>query len=59
MNQLHRWDEAGLAAKIGRGPNLAGKRSAYARKVMRTVENIEAEVVEDRVALTDLLRGCG
>jgi len=56
LNHYYTGSDEELAAKIGRGPNLAGKRSAYARKVMRTVENIEAEVVEDRVALDYLAR---
>jgi hypothetical protein len=56
LNHYYTGSDAELAAKIGRGPNLAGKRSAYARKVMRTVENIEAEVVEDRVAVDYLAR---
>jgi hypothetical protein len=56
LNHYYTGSEEELAAKIGRGPNLAGKRSAYARKVMRTVENIEAVEVEDRVALDYLAR---
>jgi hypothetical protein len=56
LNHYYTGSAEELAAKIGRGPNLAGKRSAYARKVMRTVENIEAEEVEDRAALAYLAR---
>lgn len=56
LNHYYTGSAEELAAKIGRGPNLAGKRSAYARKVMRTVENIEAREVEDRVALDYLAR---
>ena len=56
LNHYYTGSEEELAAKIGRGPNLAGKRSAYARKVLRTVENIEAQEVEDRVALDYLAR---
>jgi len=50
------WKQEELAAKIGRGPNLAGKASAYERKVRRTLANIEAETVEDRAALDYLAR---
>ncbi len=56
LNHYYTGSDAELAAKIGRGPNLAGKRSAYARKVMRTVESIEADVIEDRAALDYLAR---
>ena len=49
--RLHPASEAELAAKIGRGPNLTAKAPEYARKVRRTVANIEAEEVEDRTAL--------
>lgn len=56
LNHYYTRSEAELAAKIGRGPNLVGKRSEYERKVRRTVANIEAEVVEDRAALDYLAR---
>ena len=56
LNHYYTGSAEELEAKIGRGPNLAGKRSAYQRKVMRTVENIEADEVEDRVALEYLAR---
>ena len=56
LNHYYTGSDEELAAKIGRGPNLAGKRTAYARKVMRTVENIEAQEVEDRAALDYLAR---
>ncbi len=56
LNHYYTGSDEELAAKIGRGPNLAGKREAYARKVMRTVENIEASEVEDRAALDFLAR---
>jgi hypothetical protein len=56
LNHYYTGSDVELAAKIGRGPNLEGKRSAYARKVMRTVENIEAHEVEDRVAIDYLAR---
>jgi hypothetical protein len=56
LNHYYTRSEAELAAKIGRGPNLAGKRGEYARKVRRTVANIEADEVEDRAALDYLAR---
>ena len=48
--------ESELTAKIGRGPNLVAKSPEYARKVRRTVANIEADEIEDRTALDDLGR---
>ena len=56
LNHYYTRSEAELAAKIGRGPNLAGKRSEYERKVRRTVANIEADEIEDRAALDYLAR---
>ena len=56
LNHYYTRSEAELAAKIGRGPNLAAKRGEYARKVRRTVANIEADEVEDRAALDYLAR---
>lgn len=56
LNHYYTRSEAELAAKIGRGPNLAAKRGEYERKVRRTVANIEADEVEDRVALDYLAR---
>jgi hypothetical protein len=56
LNHYYTRSEEELAAKIGRGPNLAAKRSEYERKVRRTVENIEADEVEDRAALDYLAR---
>ena len=56
LNHYYTRSEAELAAKIGRGPNLAGKRSEYERKVRRTVVNIEADEVEDRAAIDYLAR---
>jgi hypothetical protein len=56
LNHYYTGSGEELEAKIGRGPNLAGKRSAYQRKVLRTVEHIEAREVEDRVALEYLAR---
>jgi hypothetical protein len=56
LNHYYTRSEAELAAKIGRGPNLAAKRGEYERKVRRTVANIEADEVEDRAALDYLER---
>lgn len=56
LNHYYTRSESELAAKIGRGPNLAAKRSEYERKVRRTVANIEAEEVEDRAAVDFLAR---
>ena len=56
LNHYYTRSEAELAAKIGRGPNLAAKRGEYERKVRRTVANIEADEVEDRAALDYLAR---
>jgi hypothetical protein len=39
-----------LEQKIRRGPNLPSKAAAYRRKVMRTVRQIEREVVSDDAA---------
>lgn len=50
LNHYYARSEAELAAKIGRGPNLVAKTPEYARKVRRTVANIEAVEVEDRTA---------
>ena len=56
LNHYYTRSEAELAAKIGRGPNLAAKLPEYERKVRRTVANIEADEVEDRAALDYLAR---
>lgn len=56
LNHYYARSQAELDAKIGRGPNLVAKSPEYARKVRRTVENIEAEEVEDRAALEYLAR---
>jgi hypothetical protein len=56
LNHYYTRSEAELAAKIGRGPNLTAKAPEYARKVRRTVANIEADEVEDRGALDYLAR---
>lgn len=56
LNHYYTRSEAELAAKIARGPNLRSKALEYERKVRRTVENIEADEVEDRAALDYLAR---
>jgi hypothetical protein len=56
LNHYYTRSEAELAAKIGRGPPLVAKSPEYARKVRRTVANIEADEVEDRAALDYLAR---
>ena len=45
-----------LEEKIQRGPNLRSKASAYRRKVMRTVQRIERQVVSDDAAIQFLER---
>lgn len=56
LNHYYTRSDSELAAKIGRGPNLVAKSPEYARKVMRTVANIEADEVEDRAAVEWLAR---
>lgn len=58
LNHYYTRSKADLEAKIARGPNLVAKREAYRRKVMRTVNNIEADTVEDTRA-RDLARELG
>ncbi|PWJ09843.1 glycosyltransferase family 2 protein [Jannaschia seohaensis] len=47
LNHYYTRSRAELEAKIARGPNLASKAAEYRRKVMRTVDSIEADTVED------------
>lgn len=47
LNHYYTRSRAELEAKIARGPNLASKAAEYRRKVMRTVESVEADTVED------------
>ncbi len=56
LNHYYTRSEAELSAKIARGPNLRAKSGEYARKVRRTVTNIEADEVEDRAAIDCLDR---
>jgi hypothetical protein len=56
LNHYYTRSEADLAEKIGRGHNVRAQTSEYARKVRRTVANIEADEVEDRAALDYLAR---
>ncbi|MDB2407650.1 glycosyltransferase family 92 protein [Jannaschia sp.] len=50
LNHYYTRSRAELEAKIARGPNLASKAVEYRRKVMRTVESVEADTVEDTLA---------
>ncbi|MEB3319477.1 MAG: glycosyltransferase family 92 protein [Cyanobium sp.] len=56
LNHYYTRSAEELERKIGRGPNLDAKRQAYRRKVMRTVERIEADTVIDRRAVSFLER---
>lgn len=56
LNHYYARSRRELDEKIGRGPNLVAKSPEYARKVRRTVANIEATEVEDRAALDYLAR---
>ncbi|KEO51734.1 glycosyltransferase family 92 protein [Thioclava pacifica] len=58
LNHYYTRSKADLEAKISRGPNLVAKTDQYRRKVMRTVNSIEAETVEDTRA-RDLARKLG
>lgn len=58
LNHYYTRSRADLEAKIARGPNLVAKRDEYRRKVMRTVNSIEADLVED-IAARDLARRLG
>lgn len=58
LNHYYTRSKADLEAKIARGPNLVAKTDQYRRKVMRTVNSIEAETVEDLRA-RDLARRLG
>ncbi|WP_343079165.1 glycosyltransferase family 92 protein [Ostreiculturibacter nitratireducens] len=51
LNHYYTRSRQDLEAKISRGPNLMGKAGEYRRKVMRTVNSIESDTVEDRRAL--------
>lgn len=56
LNHYYTRSRQELEAKITRGPNLLGKGGAYRRKVLRTVGNIETDLVEDRRAIDFLAR---
>lgn len=51
LNHYYTRSRAELEAKIARGPNLVSKRNDYRRKVLRTVDSIERDTVEDRRAV--------
>jgi glycosyltransferase involved in cell wall biosynthesis len=59
LNHYYTRSAAELEEKIQRGPNLRAKASAYRRKVMRTVNRIEKEVVADDAAVRFLERARG
>jgi hypothetical protein len=56
LNHYYTRSSEELEQKIRRGPNLRSKAAAYRRKVMRTVERIEREVVADEAATRFLER---
>lgn len=56
LNHYYTRSEQELADKLGRGHVVVSKRPDYARKVRRTIANIERSVVEDRAALGYLAR---
>lgn len=57
LNHYYTRSDAELRAKIARGPNLTTPEADHIRRVLRKVENIEKNEVEDRVALDWLRRG--
>lgn len=56
LNHYYTRSNEELIQKISRGPNLDAKRTAYERKVMRTVARIEASTVQDETAVNFLNR---
>ncbi len=56
LNHYYTRSDAELRAKIARGPNLTTPDADHLRRVMRKVENIEANEIEDRAALDFLAR---
>jgi hypothetical protein len=58
LNHYYTRSRQELETKIARGPNLLGKNPEYRRKVLRTVDSIESDLVEDRRAI-DFLRRRG
>ncbi|TFL19043.1 glycosyltransferase family 2 protein [Jannaschia formosa] len=58
LNHYYTRSRAELEAKIARGPNLPSKAAEYRRKVMRTVDSVEADTVEDTRA-RDYAAGLG
>jgi hypothetical protein len=56
LNHYYTRSDAELRAKIARGPNLTTPDADHLRRVMRKVDNIERDEVEDRVALDYLAR---
>ncbi|MDP4034510.1 MAG: glycosyltransferase family 92 protein [Pseudorhodobacter sp.] len=56
LNHYYTRSDEELRAKITRGPNLTTPDADHLRRVLRKVENIEADEVEDRTALDWLAR---
>lgn len=56
LNHYYTRSDAELRAKIARGPNLTTPDADHLRRVMRKVENIERDAVEDRTAPDFLAR---
>ena len=56
LNHYYTRSDAELQAKIARGPNLTTPDADHLRRVMRKVQAIEAEEVEDRSAVEFLAR---
>lgn len=56
LNHYYTRSGAELEEKIRRGPNLRSKAADYRRKVMRTVQQIERQVVTDTSAIAFLER---
>jgi hypothetical protein len=56
LNHYYTRSDAELRAKMARGPNVKSRVAKHEKRVMRRVEAIEADVVEDRVVLDYLAR---
>lgn len=56
LNHYYTRSDAELRAKIARGPNLTTPDADHLRRVMRKVENIERDEIEDTSALAFLNR---
>jgi len=56
LNHYYTRSNAELQAKLARGPNVKSRAGNHIRRVMRRVEAIESDTVEDRTALDYLKR---